>query len=76
MKTLNRRTCGLLKAATIEAQRRSKTTPIGGFATRDRREFSQPEVKTIKMTPAELDRYITEQSKHWGHPLEQLMKTV
>ncbi len=76
MKTLNRRTCGLLKAATIEVQIGRRTTAIGGFATRDRREYRQPEVKTIKMTPAELDQYITDQSKHWGHPLEQLKNIV
>jgi hypothetical protein len=76
MRTLNRRTCGLLRAATIEAQMRRRTTAIGGFVTRDRREYRQPEVKTIKMTPAELDLYIKEQSKHWGHPVEPLKNIV
>lgn len=69
MRTLNRRTCGLLRAATIETQMHRRTTAICGFTTRDRREYRQPEIKTTKLTPAELELYITEQSKHWGHSL-------
>ena len=72
MKALNRRTCGLIRAATIETQIHSNPTAIGGFVTRDRREYRQPEVKTIKLTLTELEQYLMEQAKHWGHPLKQL----
>ena len=72
MKALNRRTCGLIRAATIETQIHSSPTAIGGFVTRDRREYRQPEVKTIKLTLTELEQYLMEQAKHWGHPLKQL----
>lgn len=73
MKTLNRRACGLLRAATIEAQiSQKKPSPIGDFPPHDRRKYGQPTVKTIKLTLDELDRYLTEQSKHWGQPLTPL----
>ncbi|MDU2066429.1 MAG: hypothetical protein E6713_16555 [Sporomusaceae bacterium] len=69
MKMLDRKTCGLLKAATIEAEMHRKVTKIAGFTHRDRRVYGQAEVKTVRMDPAELDLYLKEQAKGWGRQL-------
>jgi hypothetical protein len=69
MKTIDRRTCGLIKAATIEADQHRRPTFIDGFAPHDRREYGQAPVKAGKMTPAEMTSYLAEKSKEWGQPL-------
>jgi hypothetical protein len=74
MKTIDRRTCGLIKAATIEAEQHRRPTMIGGFTTHDRREYGQAPVRLVKMTPGELERYMVEKSKEWGQPLKPVRK--
>lgn len=74
MKSIDRRTCGLIKAATIEADQHRRPTLIGGFTTHDRREYGQAPVRSVKMTPGELERYMAEKSKKWGQPLRTVIK--
>jgi hypothetical protein len=74
MKTLDRRTCCLLKAATIEADQHRRPTLIDGFTPHDRREYGQAPVKARKMTPAEMASYFAEKSKEWGQPLKPVIK--
>jgi hypothetical protein len=74
MKTIDRRTCGLIKAATIEADQHRKPTFIDGFAPHDRREYGQAPVRSVKMTPGELERYMAEKAQEWGQPLKPVIK--
>ncbi len=74
MKKIDRRTCALLRAAAIEADQRRKPTFIDGFVSHDRREYGQASIKEVKMTPAELERYLGEKEKEWGGSLKPIMK--
>ncbi|MDU2063753.1 MAG: hypothetical protein E6713_02845 [Sporomusaceae bacterium] len=63
-------------AATIEAERNRSDKVIPGFAPHDRREYSQPPVRSIQMTPAELNRYLDEKGKQWGRPLQSVKEVL
>ncbi len=56
MKDLDRRTCGLLKAATIEADQHKRPTFIGGFVPHDRREYMLSSSITLPFSTQIIDQ--------------------